>query len=115
MSYETSFYHGYGLRVGLPDGLQDKHDESLEEYLGFDTPVRALAAGEYDADWDWLFIQDATPEGPSIEIGEYKKVNPYAPDLDQYKQWDWWLIETAQEHGLKILDGPAWFFVPDYS
>lgn len=115
MGCTKSFYYGYGVRVGLPYSWGQEHDESLEEYLGFDTPVRALSAGNYDADWDWLFIQDATPKGPEIELGEYKKLDPYAIHLDQCKQWDWWLIETAQEHGLKLLDGPAWFFVPDYS
>ena len=115
MSYSKSFYHGYGVQVELPEEWRKEHDESLEETLGFDTPVRAMAAGAYDADWHWLFIQDATPHGPEIEMGSYTKIDPYETHLDHYKQWDWWLVETAQEQGLKILEGPAWFFVPDCS
>lgn len=116
MSYDTSFYHGYGVQVVLPDGWHDKHWQSLEEVLlPFGLPVRGLAAGDYDANWEWLFVREATPTGPEIKLGTYAKVDPYAADLERCKQWDAWLVEACETHSLKIKDGPAWFFVPDYS
>lgn len=114
MTYSTSFYHGYGVRVLLPEDWWATHDGSLEESIGFDGPVFGLEAGDYDEDWHWLFVRQPDLD-TEIKLGTYAKVDPYRATDGQYPEWDWNLVDTAQKHGLKIEDGPSWFFVPDYS
>lgn len=109
MSYTTSFYYGYGILVA------DEHDSyALQDELGGASPVFHLPLGDVDADRNFLFIREATPD---IELlpGSYASVPPYSATAEQYSTWDWQLVDTAQKHGLKIIDGPSWFFVPDRS
>lgn len=105
---DRSFYHGYGIRI------QDSLDfEEIQQKIPYPGPVFYLSAGDYDADMNWIFIsQEADPE---IKSGHYVKIDPYQATDAGYPEWDWLLVDTAQRLGLEILDGPAWFFVPDYS
>jgi hypothetical protein len=109
MTYSTSFFHGYGVR------LSDDHDWSEIETIGYEGPVFPMLAGDYDADWMWLFVKTDDGHKTEIELGTYVKVEPFRATDAKYPEWDWSLVDTAQKHGLKIADGPGWFFVPDYS
>lgn len=108
MGYDKSVCFGYGVRVeNTPD------PEVMQEALPPSQPVRYIPAGPYDANWDWLYVNGSVDGDPELHLGRYRTVPPYSATDEKYLSWDWQLVETAQKLGVTIVDGPAWFFVPD--
>lgn len=106
---ESSFYYGYGVRV--QDDIDTYEFQQVFDYSGL---VTWISAGDYDANMQWLFVQIP---GRDVVIGdgEYIKVDQFQATDGDYPDWDAALVATAEKHELNILDGPAWFFVPDCS
>lgn len=110
MTSRISAYAAYGVRVAIED---DRHPYEIDEEIGWSGPVVFMQAGKYDDGMQWLFIR--TQDGEmAMEPGQYKAVDPYRATDDPYPLWDWQLTDTAQTQRLKILDGPAWLFVPNH-
>ncbi len=110
MGYVESVYFGYGIRIeNVPD------PGAVQEALTTSQPVRHIPAGPYDADWDWLYVNESVNGDPELHLGQYHTVPAYSATDEKYLDWDWQLVETARKLGVTVADGPAWFFVPDQS
>lgn len=112
MGTDISAYAAYGVRVEIDD---DRHEYDIDEEIGWSGPVVFMGAGDYDQNMHWLFVRRDRRSSLTVDLGKYVRVDQYLPTDDPYPLWDWQLTDTAERYKLRIVDGPAYFFVPDCS
>jgi hypothetical protein len=102
-------YTLYGLRVDPGEKSFVDLDEEIGQVAN-DGNVGYFQAGAHDEDMTFLALT-----WREVELGEYvmhpgDRAHASAADRDQ---WNEALRAAAQRLGLRVIDGPGWFTVPD--
>jgi hypothetical protein len=112
MGIQRSVYEIYGVR--LPD---DTDHFALEVQIGQcnsrDERAGVFTAGEYDNNMVFLAVT-----WRELDPGEYSHSPTLVGGFDEERysrelDWNHELTTTANQLGLKVLEGPGWFTISD--
>lgn len=113
MGMYHSTYFAYGIHIPLNGHAweeSERADVSLQRVKAECPDVGHLSAGDYDRDMFFLVTQC-----DSVDLGQFRHVNPQSADADQLADWNRQLAAAARALGHDKTGEPGWLTVPDVS